>query len=122
MPIISCVNGGLVWRGVMVNKSTLIYLAALAGLCGWIWYQHGTINDLKAENQTQASLIAEQEKVNQSLKETIEAERQAVEQQRVINDEIKQATQDKVQVVRKIIKSQPCYNTRIYDDAIERLH
>lgn len=122
MPIIPCVNGGLAWRGVMVNKLTLIYLAALAGLCGWIWYQHGAINDLRAENQAQASLIAEQEKVNQSLKDTIETERQAVEQQRVINDEIKQTTQDKVQVVRKIIKSQPCYNTRIYDDAIERLH
>ena len=105
----------------MINKLTLIFLAVTVSLCGWIWFQHGTINDLRAENQTQANLIAEQEKVNQSLKDTIETERQAVEQQRVINDEIKQATQDKVQVVRKIIKSQPCYNTRIYDDAIERL-
>ena len=106
----------------MVNKLILIFLVVTVSLCGWIWFQHGTINDLKAENQTQASLIAEQEKVNQSLKDTIEVERQAVEQQRVIHDEIKQASQDKVQVVRKIIKSQPCYNTRIYDDAIERLH
>ena len=106
----------------MINKLILIFLAVTISLCGWIWFQHGTINDLRAENQTQANLIAEQEKVNQSLKDTIETERQAVEQQRVINDEIKQATQDKVQVVRKIIKSQPCYNTRIYDDAIERLH
>lgn len=122
MSIISCVNGGLVWRGGMVNKSTLIYLTVLASLSGWIWYQHGAINDLRAENQAQASLIVEQEKVNQSLKDTIETERQAVEQQRVINDEIKQTTQDKVQVVRKIIKSQPCYSTRINDDAIERLH
>lgn len=105
----------------MVNKLILIFLAVTVSLCGWIWFQHGTINDLKAKNQTQANLIAEQEKVNQSLKDTIEVERQAVEQQRVIHDEIKQAAQDKVQVVRKIIKSQPCYNTRIYDDAIERL-
>ena len=106
----------------MVNKLMLIFLAVTVSLCGWILFQHGTINDLKAKNQTQASLIAGQEKVNQSLKDTIEIERQAVEQQRVIHDEIKQAAQDKVQVVRKIIKSQPCYNTRIYDDAIERLH
>lgn len=106
----------------MVNKLTLIFLAVTVSLCCWIWFQRTTINDLRAENQTQANLIAEQEKVNQSLKDTIEVERQAVEQQRVINDEIKQAIQDKVQVVRKIIKSQPCYNTRIYDDAIERLH
>lgn len=106
----------------MVNKLTLIFLAVTVSLCGWIWFQHGTINDLRAENQVQAQTIKNQEQVNQSLKDTIETERQAVEQQRVINDEIKQATQDKVQIVRKIIKSQPCYNTRIYDDAIERLH
>ena len=106
----------------MFNKLTLIFLAVTISLCGWIWFQHGTINDLKAENQTQANLIAEQEQVNQSLKDTIEVERQAVEQQRVIHDEIKQASQDKIQAVRKIIKTQPCYNTRIYDDAIERLH
>lgn len=99
-----------------------IIALTILGLCGWIWFQHGTINDLRAENQTQANLITEQEKVNQSLKDTIEIERQAVEQQRVIHDEIKQASQDKIQVVRKIIKSQPCYSTRINDDAIERLH
>lgn len=92
------------------------------GLCGWIWHQSKNISELRAENQVQAQTIKSQEQVNQSLKDTIETERQAVEQQRVIHDEIKQATQDKVQVVRKIIKSQPCYNTRIYDDAIERLH
>lgn len=106
----------------MFNKLALIFLAIVISLCGWIWFQHGTINDLRAENQTQANLIAEQEKVNQSLKDTIEVERQAVEQQRVINDEIKQASQDKIQAVRKIIKTQPCYSTRINDDAIERLH
>ena len=105
-----------------MNRLILIFLAVAVSLCGWIWFQHGTINDLKAKNQTQANLIAEQEQVNQSLKDTIEIERQAVEQQRVIHDEIKQASQDKIQVVRKIIKTQPCYNTRIYDDAIERLH
>lgn len=106
----------------MFNKLSLIFLAIVISLCGWIWFQHGTINDLKAKNQTQASLIAEQEKVNQSLKDTIEVERQAVEQQRAMHDEIKQASQDKIQMVRKIIKSQPCYSTRINDDAIERLH
>ena len=106
----------------MFNKLILIFLAVTISLCGWIWFQHGTINDLKAENQTQANLIAEQEQVNQSLKDTIETERQAIEQQRVIHDEIKQAAQNKVQAVRKIIKTQPCYSTRINDDAIERLH
>lgn len=105
-----------------MNKLILIFLAVAVSLCGWIWFQHGTINDLKAKNQTQANLIAEQEKVNQSLKDTIETERKAVEQQRAIHDEIKQEAQNKIQVVRKIIKNQPCYNTRIYGDAIERLH
>ena len=91
-------------------------------MCGWIWHQSKNIDELRAENQVQAQTIKNQEQVNQSLKDTIETERQAVEQQRVINDEIKQASQDKIQVVRKIIKTQPCYSTRINDDAIERLH
>ena len=91
-------------------------------MCGWIWHQSKNIDELRAENQVQAQTIKSQEQVNQSLKDAIETERQAVEQQRVINNEIKQTTQDKVQVVRKIIKSQPCYSTRINDDAIERLH
>ena len=91
-------------------------------MCGWIWRQSKNIDELRAENQVQAQTIKSQEQVNQSLKETIEIERQAVEQQRVIHDEIKQASQDKIQVVRKIIKTQPCYSTRINDDAIERLH
>ena len=102
--------------------SIVIIALTILGLCGWIWHQSKNIDELRAENQVQAQTIKSQEQVNQSLKNTIETERQAVEQQRVINDEIKQATQDKIQVVRKIIKSQPCYNTRIYDDAIERLH
>lgn len=99
-----------------------IIALTILGLCGWIWHQSKNIDELRAENQVQAQTIKNQEQVNQSLKHTIEIERQAVEQQRVIHDEIKQAAQDKIQVVRKIIKSQPCYNTRIYDDAIERLH
>ena len=99
-----------------------IIALTILGLCGWIWHQSNNIDKLRVENQVQAQTIKSQEQVNQSLKDTIEAERQAVEQQRAINNEIQQATQDKVQVVRKIIKSQPCYNTRIYDDAIERLH
>lgn len=91
-------------------------------MCGWIWHQSKNIDELRAENQVQAQTIKNQEQVNQSLKDTIEIERQAVEQQRIIHDEIKQASQDKIQAVRKIIKTQPCYSTRINDDAIERLH
>ena len=91
-------------------------------MCGWIWHQSKNIDELRAENQAQAQTIKSQEQVNQQLKDTIEVERQSIEKQRVIHDEIKQASQDKIQIVRKIIKSQPCYNTRIYDDAIERLH
>ena len=90
-------------------------------MCGWIWHQSKNIDELRAENQVQAQTIKSQEQVNQSLKDTIDIERKAVEQQRVIHDEIKQASQDKIQAVRKIIKTQPCYSTRIHDDAIERL-
>ena len=99
-----------------------IIALTILGLCGWIWHQSKNIDELRAENQVQAQTIKSQEQVNQSLKDTIETERKAVGQQRMAHDEIKQATQDKIQVVRRIIKSQPCYSTRINDDAIERLH
>lgn len=102
--------------------SIVIIALTILGLCGWIWHQSKNIDDLRAENQVQAQTIKSQEQVNQSLKDTIEIERQAVEQQRVIHDEIKQEAQNKIQAVRKIIKTQPCYSTRINDDAIERLH
>lgn len=102
--------------------SIVIIALTILGLCGWIWHQSKNIDELRAENQVQAQTIKNQEQVNQSLKDTIEVERQAVEQQRVIHDEIKQASQDKIQAVRKIIKTQPCYSARINDDAIERLH
>ena len=96
-----------------------IIALTILGLCGWIWHQSKNIDELRAENQAQAQTIKSQE---QSLKDTIETERQAIEQQRVIHDEIKQEAQNKIQAVRKIIKTQPCYSTRINDDAIERLH
>lgn len=102
--------------------SIVIIALTIFGLCGWIWHQSKNIDELRAENQVQAKTIKSQEQVNQSLKDTIDIERKAVEQQRVIHDEIKQASQDKIQAVRKIIKTQPCYSTRIHDDAIERLH
>ena len=91
-------------------------------MCGWIWHQSKNIDELRAENQAQAQTIKSQEQVNQSLKDTIEVEREAVKKQRVLHDEIKQEAQNKIQAVRKIIKTQPCYSTRIHDDAIERLH
>ena len=102
--------------------SIVIIALTILGLCSWIWHQSKNIDELRAENQVQAQTIKSQEQVNQSLKDTIDIERKAVEQQRVIHDEIKQASQDKIQAVRKIIKTQPCYSTRIHDDAIERLH
>lgn len=98
-----------------------IITLTILGLCGWIWHQSNSIDKLRSENQVQAQTIKNQEQVNQSLKDTIEVERQAVEQQRAMHDEIKQASQDKIQAVRKIIKTQPCYSTRINDSAIERL-
>ena len=109
----------------MFSRFKIYAIAIIAltifGLCGWIWHQSKNIDELRAENQVQAKTIKSQEQVNQSLKDTIEAERQAVEQQRVIHDEIKKESQDKIKAVRKIIKTQPCYSTRINDSAIERL-
>ena len=55
-----------------------IIALTILGLCGWIWHQSKNIDELRAENQVQAQTIKSQEQVNQSLKDTIETERQAL--------------------------------------------
>ncbi|HDL3384434.1 TPA: DUF2570 family protein, partial [Mannheimia haemolytica] len=50
--------------------SKYIYLVAvilILGLCGWVLHQSKQIDGLRAENQTQAQTIEQQQKANQRL-------------------------------------------------------
>ncbi|MWQ46217.1 DUF2570 domain-containing protein, partial [Glaesserella parasuis] len=47
-----------------VNK---ILMVLILGLCAWLWGQSQRIDSLKAENQTQAQTIEQQQEANSKL-------------------------------------------------------
>lgn len=103
-------------------KPIMIALAvAVLGLCGWIWYQSQEIDNLRAKNQAQAQTIQAQELVNKNLTTAIIAEREAVLTQQQANEEIEREANESIETVRTIIKTQPCYSTRLPANSIERL-
>lgn len=99
-----------------------IFTAAILGLCGWIWYQSDTISDIRAENQAQAQTIKAQQEVNKVLNVALQQERAAVIEQQQRNDEIERMALENVESVKTIIKTQPCYRTKLPQSALERLY
>lgn len=109
----------------MVKYVYLAVAVVFLGLCGWTWYQSQMIDDLKAENRTQAQTIAEQQKANERLNATLEVERQAVE----AAQKNAKALQHKVEIAQREIKSilakDQCATMALPDgvaDHIKRLH
>lgn len=90
-----------------------ILVAAILGLCGWIWYQSDTIYDIRAENQAQAQTIKQQEEANQALNVALQQEREAVIEQQQENAKIEDEANAKAETIRTIIKTQPCARTRL---------
>ena len=99
-----------------------ILAAAILGLCGWIWYQSDTISDIRAENQAQAQTIKQQEEANQALNMALQQEREAVIEQQQENTKIEDEANAKAETIRTIIKTQPCYRTKLPQSALERLY
>lgn len=99
-----------------------ILAAAILGLCGWIWYQSDTISDIRAENQAQAQTIQQQEDANKALTIALQQERDAVIAQQQRNDEIERIATENAESVKTIIKTQPCYRTKLPQSALERLY
>ncbi|HGO5815128.1 TPA: DUF2570 domain-containing protein [Mannheimia haemolytica] len=97
----------------------------ILGLCVWLWGQSQMIDNLRAENQTQAQTIEQQQKANQRLADKLEQERQAVEKSQKIANELR----NKVEIVQNEIKSilaqDSCAKTDLPNgvaDSIKRLH
>ena len=99
-----------------------IFTAAILGLCGWIWYQSNTISGIRAENQAQAQTIKQQEEANKALNVALQQEREAVIEQQQRNEEIERVALENVESVKTIIKTQPCYRTKLPQSALERLY
>ena len=98
-----------------------ILVAAILGLCGWIWYQSDTISDIRAENQAQAQTIKAQQEVNKVLNVALQQERAAVIEQQQRNEEIERMATENAESIKTIIKTQPCAHTRLPQSAIDRL-
>ena len=99
-----------------------LFLAVILGLGGWIWYQGSTINEITAKNQAQAQTIKQQEEANQALNLALQQERDAVIEQQQRNEEIERVALENVESVKTIIKTQPCYRTKLPQSALERLY
>lgn len=102
--------------------SIVIIALTILGLCGWIWHQSKNIDELRAENQVQAQTIKQQEEVNQALNVALQQEREAVIEQQQRNEEIERVALENVESVKTIIKTQPCYRTKLPQSALERLY
>ncbi|OOF48720.1 hypothetical protein BKK54_10450 [Rodentibacter genomosp. 1] len=72
--------------------------AFILGLCFWLWVQHNTISNLRADNQAQAQTITKQSAVISQLK--LEAE----ENQRLTLELSKQETESRNKA-NEVIKS-----------------
>nr|DAW61764.1 MAG TPA: Protein of unknown function (DUF2570) [Caudoviricetes sp.] len=102
--------------------SIVIIALTILGLCGWIWHQSKNIDELRAENQVQAQTIKQQEEANQALNVALQQEREAVIEQQQRNEEIERVALENVESVKTIIKTQPCYRTKLPQSALERLY
>ncbi|WP_288532862.1 DUF2570 family protein [uncultured Haemophilus sp.] len=105
-----------------MNILNQLFLAVILGLGGWIWYQGSTIDEMTAENQAQAQTIKQQEEANQALNVALQQEREAVIEQQQRNEEIERVALENVESVKTIIKTQPCYRTKLPQSALERLY
>lgn len=103
------------------NYAIAFIAITILGLCGWTWYQSQKISSLKAENQAQAQTIKAQQEVNKVLNVALQQERAAVIEQQQRNDEIERMALENVESVKTIIKTQPCYRTKLPQSALERL-
>lgn len=92
------------------------------GLCSRTWYQSQMIDNLRAENRMQAQTIKQQEEANQALNVALQQEREAVIEQQQRNEEIERVALENVESVKTIIKTQPCYRTKLPQSALERLY
>lgn len=105
-----------------VNK---ILMALILGLCAWLWGQSQRIDSLKAENQTQAQTIEQQQEANHKLTMQLQQERQAVEYQQNVANKLRKQVEQSNEQIKAILQKEPCSVTalpRPVVDELKRLH
>lgn len=104
-------------------RSALIVggVVVVIGISSAFIHQRSMMNRLIKENAEQKTLIAEQQLANQQLSTQLEKERQAVEIQQRIANELRQKVETKRESIKKILVKEPCANTDMPNSVIEQL-
>ena len=104
-------------------RSALIVggVVVVIGISSAFIHQRSMMNRLIKENAEQKTLIAEQQLANQQLSTQLEKERQAVEIQQRIANELRQKVETKRESINKILVKEPCSKTDMPNSVIEQL-
>ncbi|MDY2947081.1 MAG: DUF2570 domain-containing protein [Mannheimia varigena] len=109
----------------MFNRINGSLAIVILGLCVWLWGQSQMIDNLRAENQTQAQTIEQQQKANQRLTDTLEQERQAVEKSQKIANELRNKVEIAQNEIKSILAKDSCAKADLPNgvaDSLKRLH
>lgn len=109
----------------MFSRFNIALVSVILGLCVWLWGQHHSILNLRAENLTQAQKLEEQEAVNANLSIQLELEIEAVRNQQKIANDLKAQVSVERENVKKVLIKEPCSGTAMpvsVVDSIKRLH
>lgn len=109
----------------MFSRFNIALVSVILGLCVWLWGQHHSILNLRAENLTQAQKLEEQEAVNANLSIQLELEIEAVRNQQKIANALKVQMETERENVKTILVKEPCGNVAMPNSVIssvKRLH
>ena len=104
-------------RSALIVSGVIVVI----GVSSAFIHQRSVMNRLIKENAEQKMLIAEQQLANQQLSTQLEQERQAVEIQQQIANELRQKVEMTRESIKKILVKEPCANTDMPNSIIEQL-
>lgn len=101
------------------------FFVIILGLCFGLWFQSQKLTHLKAENLTQAQTIEHLNNSVEQMSNQLEQEKQAVEYQQKITNELKAQMETERENVKTILIKEPCGGVAMPNaviDSIKRLH
>lgn len=101
------------------------FFVIILGLCFGLWFQSQKLTHLKAENLTQAQTIEQLNNAVEQMSNQLEQEKQAVEYQQKITNELKAQMETERENVKTILIKEPCGGVAMPNaviDSIKRLH
>lgn len=98
-----------------------IALTAIFGLSGWVWHQSNVIDELSAENRTQAQTITQQSAVISQLKSTAEENQRLTLELSKAESEARSKSDEVIRTIPKQIKESDAYNSSAPRSVVEFL-